>query len=717
MDDQIFALDIGTRSVVGLIMKKSEHQYEVIDMYSQEHKERSMLDGQIHDVLSVSEVIYDVKNTLEKKHGPLKKVCVAAAGRALKTKRVKVSKSIVNQPIMGKEDILFLELEAVQKAQYELAKDSNDTKSAHYYCVGYSVLHYQLDGEDIGSLIDQQGIEATLEIIATFLPKVVVESLLSALQRAGLEMEALTLEPIAAIHVLIPPSMRRLNVALVDIGAGTSDIALTDQGTVSAYGMVPNAGDEITEAISDQFLLDFPLAEQAKRDLSFKETVKIQDILGFENEVTYKEMVNQIEYAIDKLVDSIHHEILNLNKRAPKAIMLVGGGSLTPELPRKLAEKFDLSINRVAIRSIDAIPTLKKTDNLPEGPSFVTPIGIAIAANQNPVHYISVKVNNRTVRMFDMKQLTVGDCLLAAGIEMNRLYGKPGMAKIISMNGKSLTLPGEYGTQPTLLKNEVESSLEDSVQHGDELIVTPGKDGISPSITLQELLGDGANLTIMVNQKNYTMEPKVLVNGTKVKMTYVVQDRDIITWKPYLTVEDALNVSSSPLSKEQLEPITVSWNGNKVKLPYRPYSVYKNGMECSISSTIQSKDRIEWKKSMPFTLKNLLTHLNEAITKEIKVMFNGKWIVLSQEVKDVYRDEEKLSIDSIIHKHDQLKLKEKKENPFIFQDIFRYVELDLSSKTKKTYVVRKNEEPATFYDQISPGDQLEILWETQKNQQ
>lgn len=717
MDDQIFALDIGTRSVVGLIMKKNDEQFEIIDMCSQEHKERSMLDGQIHDVLSVSEVISHVKGTLEEKHGPLKKVCVAAAGRALKTKHVKVSKSIVNQPIMGKEDILFLELEAVQQAQYELAKDSHDKKSTHYYCVGYSVLHYQLDGEDIGSLIDQQGTEATLEIIATFLPKVVVESLLSALQRADLEMEALTLEPIAAINVLIPTSMRRLNVALVDIGAGTSDIALTDKGTVSAYGMVPIAGDEITEAVSDQFLLDFPLAEQAKRDLTIMDNVIIHDILGFENEVSYKEMVTQIEYAIDKLVDSIHQEILHLNKRPPKAIMLVGGGSLTPELPRKLAEKFDLPINRVAIRSIDAIPALKKTDNLPEGPSFVTPIGIAIAANQNPVHYISVKVNNRTVRMFDMKQLTIGDCLLAAGIEVNKLYGKPGMAKMITINGKSLTLPGGYGTAPCIRKNGLETSVEDTIQHGDDLIVTPGEDGLSPSITLLELIGEGANFPIVINQKNYTMEPKMIVNGTEVKMTYMIQDRDVISWKAQMNVEDALHVSQLSFSKEQLESYTVMWKGKPVKLPYRPYSIYKNGIESSLSASIQPNDRLEWKKNAPFTLKDLLAHLNENLTKEIKVMFNGKWVVLSQDIKEIYRNGEKLSYPSIIQRYDELIIKEKKENPFIFQDIFRVVELDINTNTNKTYVLRKNDSPATFHDHIAPGDHLEILWETSKNQQ
>ena len=119
-------------------------------------------------------------------------------------------------------------MQAVQKAQQELLKNELDqAKSPYYYCVGYSVLYYRLDGEEIGSLIDQTGNSAAVEVIATFLPRVVVESLLSALKRSDLEMEALTLEPIAAINVLIPPSMSRLNIALVDIGAGTSDIAIT----------------------------------------------------------------------------------------------------------------------------------------------------------------------------------------------------------------------------------------------------------------------------------------------------------------------------------------------------------------------------------------------------------------------------------------------------------------------------------------------------------
>ena len=49
--------------------------------------------------------------------------------------------------------------------------EQNKSQFSHYHCVGYSVLYYKLDGEKIGSLIDQVGDKATAQVIATFLPK------------------------------------------------------------------------------------------------------------------------------------------------------------------------------------------------------------------------------------------------------------------------------------------------------------------------------------------------------------------------------------------------------------------------------------------------------------------------------------------------------------------------------------------------------------------
>ena len=106
----------------------------------------------------------------------------------------------------------------------------------------------------------------------TFLPRIVIDSLSASLSAAGLEMGSLTLEPIAAIQTAIPLSMRRLNLALVDIGAGTSDIALTRDGVIFAYGMVSVAGDEITEALCQHYLLDFRQESGSKGGFKERET-------------------------------------------------------------------------------------------------------------------------------------------------------------------------------------------------------------------------------------------------------------------------------------------------------------------------------------------------------------------------------------------------------------------------------------------------------------
>lgn len=94
------------------------------------------------------------------------------------------------------------------------------------------------------------------------------------------------------------------------------------------------AGDEITEAISDQYLLDFPVAERSKRDIVCKGKAVVTDILGFDREVTIEEMIHHIYTPIEQLAASIAEEILCLNSKAPKAVMLIGGGSLTPKLPK-----------------------------------------------------------------------------------------------------------------------------------------------------------------------------------------------------------------------------------------------------------------------------------------------------------------------------------------------------------------------------------------------
>ncbi|MEH7379585.1 cell division FtsA domain-containing protein [Bacillus sp. JJ1533] len=707
----IFALDIGTRSVVGLIVKKTGSTYRMIDIVIREHKERAMVDGQIHDVIAVSDVICEIKDILEKKHGTLTKAAVAAAGRALKTERSSETIQISSKPLIKKEDILHLELSAVQKAQYALAEQYQSEKSNDYYCVGYSVIHYFLDNQEIGNLIDQQGNEARVEIISTFLPKVVVESLISALHRADLDMEALTLEPIAAINVLIPQSMRRLNLALVDIGAGTSDIAITDEGTVVAYGMVPVAGDEITEAISDQLLLDFPLAEQAKRDLLTNDTIQVVDILGFEAEIGRQEVINNISGSIDRLAESIRDEIVSLNKnKPPKAVMLVGGGSLTPELPKRLANALSLPENRVAIRGIDAINQVDFPEDIQKGPELVTPIGIAVASSQNPVHYVNVTVNQKSVRLFEMKRLTVGDSLLAAGIKLHKLYGKPGMAMIITVNNQPVTIPGGYGESPLLLKNGKPCSFEDEIRNGDEIIVNKGNDGTKASVMIKELIDDIPQKKIYLNGKELVITATIKQNHQQTSPESFVQDHDVISFYFPETIEEIIRTSTFPFREEWTNGFTISLNDQNIKLEQFSSKLTKNGSQVSIHSPFKDQDSFEIVQGTIPSLRHFVEAQKIQTDYSIQVFFQEKMITLNKPLHEFYRNGEILQEEDLLKHGDKLQMTTKEVEPFIFQDLFRFVDIQLPTNTAGRFMIIKNGEECTFYDILSPGDYLDIIW-------
>ncbi|MFC0416040.1 cell division protein FtsA [Cytobacillus solani] len=708
---KLFALDIGTRSVIGIILEEQDGHYHVVDSLVNEHTERAMLDGQIHDVLSVSKIISEIKQQLEEKHGPLKKVCVAAAGRALKTERSKVTIDINGKPLIKNQDILHLELSAVQQAQSVVAEKHESEQTYYYYCVGYSVLYYRLDGEEIGNLIDQQGKEASVEIIATFLPKVVVESLLSALHRAGLEMEALTLEPIAAIHVLIPPSMRRLNVALVDIGAGTSDIAITDLGTVIAYGMVPVAGDEITEAISDQLLLDFPFAEEAKRELYKNDTITVTDILGFETEVRKEDLVSQISPVLDRLASSICNEIFELNNnKPPKAVMLVGGGSLTPELPKRVAEKLNLPENRVAIRGIDAIRSLTIADHIAQGPELVTPIGIAIAAHHSPVQYKTVYVNEQPVRLFEVKKLTVGDCLLAAGIKMNKLYGKPGLALIVTLNGQNITIPGGHGDAPVILLNGQVSSLDSEIENGDQLHIEKGKDGQRAELQIKDLIDEIPKREVMINENDYSIEAIITCNRKVVSADNFVEDRDVIECKIPESIEDLLTSLNLHEYIIESRPFRVKINEKETFIPSFSGKVYRNGIEVKLHNSYEHKDHIIIEKKMMPTIKELAEVKQIMLSHTIPISFNGENIHLHKPISIIRRNNTILAENDPIQDGDHIVIEHRKLEPFLFQDLFGHVDIEMPAQANGNFVLLKNGEQATFHSRLEPGDDLTIVW-------
>ncbi|MGN0670225.1 MAG: ATPase, partial [Oscillospiraceae bacterium] len=142
--DIIFALDIGTRTIVGVLAKKIATGCEILDIETVAHEKRCMTDGQIEDIKTVAEDIKKVRRALEQKnHISLKSACIAAAGRALKTVRSSWEYKLEKEKMITDEILNATELDAVRRT---CADFSAKNDAAAFYCVGHSVISLSLDG-------------------------------------------------------------------------------------------------------------------------------------------------------------------------------------------------------------------------------------------------------------------------------------------------------------------------------------------------------------------------------------------------------------------------------------------------------------------------------------------------------------------------------------------------------------------------------------------
>ena len=272
----IFGLDIGTRSIVGTVGYREGKQFNIVAQCVKYHDTRAMLDGQIHDINKVGEEIVYVKENLEKQlpGRKLKEVCIAAAGRVLKTAVGKGFYEFPDNTVVNQDYIHSLEMIGVEHAHEIMSRD-NDT-DVKFFCVGYTVIKYYLNGYEISNLDGHKANNIAADVLATFLPEEVVDGLYAAVGLADLEISNMTLEPIAAIEVAIPESHRMLNIALVDVGAGTSDICVTKDEAIIGYGMLPKAGDKFTERLVQEYLVDFATAEKIKMIAPKKKSLSLR---------------------------------------------------------------------------------------------------------------------------------------------------------------------------------------------------------------------------------------------------------------------------------------------------------------------------------------------------------------------------------------------------------------------------------------------------------
>lgn len=733
--NNVFGLDIGTRNVVGTVgYQTDDKEFVVTAQYVREHETRAMLDGQIHDIGRVAKTIKEVKDELEKQTGqPLEEVCIAAAGRVLKTVTTHVEYEYAQESVVTGEDVHTLNLLGIEKAQ-EALKEVNDT-SYKFYCVGYSTVKFFLNDDVFISLEGHKANKIGEDIIVTFLPEDVVDGLYAAVGQAGLSVANMTLEPIAAINVAIPENYRMLNIALVDVGAGTSDISITRDGSIIAYGMIPHAGDEMTEVIVQHFLVDFNMAESIKLQSTTSDTVTYKDIMSIEHTIPAQDVWDVAAPVVDNIAQEVSAKIRELNgDKTVSACFVVGGGGKIHGFTEKLAEDLDLPEERVALRGEEVLGDVTfEQEDIKKDPLLVTPIGICLNYYDQRNNFIMVRFNGERIKLYDNNRLTIVDAALQAGFPNDELFPKRGTPINFTVNGVARLVRGEAGEGAVVTMNGKPASINTPLEPNSEIVIEPSTAGEAAVYKISQL--DEYNhsvITFIINGRKVSCPRFVQVNGRLEPEDYSIRENDVIETRNYYTVRQIAQFMDLVIDTDQMifvnneeadldtlvyENFSVEWKTDEYGVARIDNNNYNDTQESDsddasvlaeqgANSTESDNTATRTSEQM---MNQVLDELHDEFAKEAEASAVPENELPENDIQEeIHEEDSSENTVTVIVNGEPVELSGK--DTYIFVDIFTHISFDLQAGKGRAIATVINGRDAQFSEELHEGDKIELYW-------
>lgn len=703
-ENVVFGLDIGTRSIVGTVGYMLDDKFYVLSQKIKKHETRAMLDGQIHDISKVSSTIKNIKALLEQETGiELTDVCIAAAGRVLRTVQASYGEEYEEPKNITEEDIYDMESKAVERAYNTFVGEGGQDEK--YFLVGYTVKHYYMNGYKIVNLEGHTVDSAALDLIATYLPQDVVDGLYKACERADLNVANLTLEPIAAIKVAIPESYRMLNLALVDVGAGTSDICVTNEGAIIAYGMIPEAGDHLTETIAQSCLVDFNTADQIKIDASTNDVVTYYDIMGLKKTITSEEIGEMLRPQVERMADQVVETIKKLNgDRAVQAVFVVGGGGRIPGYTAAIAEGMSIAGERVALRGEEVMKNIvfPQDEEIQRDSLIVTPIGICLSYYDESNNFIFVSFNGTQTKIYDNGRLAVADAAMQAAFPNADIFPKRGAELRFTINGNTRIIRGESGEAAVIRLNGKPADIHTKIRPNDVIEVEPSTAGEAGKARISSLPEYVSKFNVNVDGKNIPVSRFATVGGEPQTEYYDIKSGDDIKILDYDTAEQI-----AQLLDIELTPDTV---------------IYVNNERADLSTPVYENFKIEFK------------HMDEVLMENYRDFPDAEQVAREIEEGE-YEDEAENSPEEASYDHSERdsartsasfakKEAEQKlaisvndqpvilygKSEYVFVDVFDFIDFDLTKPNGRTIVTLLNGKTPDYMQKLGPNDKVEIYW-------
>lgn len=336
-DDIIVGLDIGTEFVKALIARVKDDDIEIIGVGRARQAVDDMHSGAIADIGGVVRNCEAALAVAEEQAGVQgKRAVIGIAGELVKgqTQTIRYKRPQPDKPLDVAEMELIIEKvqeRAQIKAQQQIGFETGN-KDVEVKLVNSAIVSIHIDGYKISNPIGFQGKDIAIQIYTAFAPMVHIGALERAATELDLDLIAVAAEPFAVSRsVLGTDASSTFTAILADVGGGTTDIAVVNDGGVEGTKMFGIGGRSFTRTIATDMDLGYEDAEKLKVNIdepNLKESVVAK--LNKSVDKTLEVWLSGVELALSEF-DSVDH--------LPPRLLLCGGGASLKKLVTALHER------------------------------------------------------------------------------------------------------------------------------------------------------------------------------------------------------------------------------------------------------------------------------------------------------------------------------------------------------------------------------------------
>jgi cell division protein FtsA len=380
-EDFVAAIDIGTTKIVAIVGKRKENgKIEILGISKTASKgvKRGV-------VLNIEEAVSAIHKTVEEVQFSIGKeiteVYVGIAGQHIKSIK---NRGYINRDSYD-DEITIDDIEALIQDMYKIPID-----------IGEEIIHvlpqnYIVDNEiGVKNPVGMSGkrVEANFHIVIGQIAS--ARNIGKCIVKAGLKLNQLVLEPLASAAAVLTSDEMEAGVALVDIGGGTTDVAVYYDDIIRHTAVIPFGGDVITKDIKEGCSILQRQAELLKiqygsalGDLAKEEeVVSIPGISGREpKEISFKSLAYIIQSRMEEILDAVIYEVENSGyfEKLGAGIVITGGGALLKHLPALVKFKTGLDVRIGYPTEHLATDAISEVNH----PMFSTSVGLVLEGFQN----------------------------------------------------------------------------------------------------------------------------------------------------------------------------------------------------------------------------------------------------------------------------------------------------------------------------------------------